>query len=123
VSLTVPSRNGDRNPDDPPNFPLYELAESLDVRSGSTPVDAVSATTCSLTPTPSCTPSNSHSTGCSQPPPWFAAACRTVSIMRIALLESGTGWVPFLFERLDEHFEYRPQEMPNINPAPFGVPE
>jgi uncharacterized protein len=119
VSLTVPSRNGDRNPDDPANFPLYELAESLDV------------------------PIGIHAGGCRFGHDMFVdsyaqlhaiefpfngmfAATTLVCggvferfrSLRIALLESGTGWVPFLFERLDEHFEYRPQEMPNITRPP-----
>jgi predicted TIM-barrel fold metal-dependent hydrolase len=38
--------------------------------------------------------------------------------LRIALLESGAGWVPFLFERLDEHYEKRAEEMPNISRPP-----
>jgi uncharacterized protein len=119
VSLTVPSRNGDRNPDDPANFPLYELAESLDV------------------------PIGIHAGGCRFGHDMFVdsyaqlhaiefpfngmfAATTLVCggvferfrSLRIALLESGAGWVPFLFERLDEHYEYRPQEMPNITRLP-----
>ena len=34
ASITVPCAVGDRNPDDPENFPLYELAEDLDVPLG-----------------------------------------------------------------------------------------
>jgi predicted TIM-barrel fold metal-dependent hydrolase len=119
VSLTVPSRNGERNPDDEANFPLYQLAESLDV------------------------PIGIHAGGCrfghdkfvdsyaqlhALEFPFngmFAATtlvCGGVferfSSLRIALLESGAGWVPFLFERLDEHYEKRADEMPNISRPP-----
>ena len=34
--------------------------------------------------------------------------------LRVALLEAGSGWGPYLFERLDEHYEKRPGEMPHI---------
>jgi predicted TIM-barrel fold metal-dependent hydrolase len=36
----------------------------------------------------------------------------------VALLEAGCGWAPYFVERLDEHWEHRPQEMPNITKAP-----
>jgi hypothetical protein len=34
--------------------------------------------------------------------------------LRVALLEAGAGWAPFLVHRLDEHYEKRPGEMPAI---------
>jgi predicted TIM-barrel fold metal-dependent hydrolase len=37
--------------------------------------------------------------------------------LRVALLEAGAGWVPYFFERLDEHWEHRSGEMP-ISRAP-----
>lgn len=38
--------------------------------------------------------------------------------LRILLLEAGVAWAPYLFERLDEHWEKRPGEMPHISRAP-----
>jgi hypothetical protein len=38
--------------------------------------------------------------------------------LRALFLEAGAAWGPYLFERLDEHWEKRPQEMPLITRAP-----
>jgi predicted TIM-barrel fold metal-dependent hydrolase len=38
--------------------------------------------------------------------------------LRVSLLEAGIGWLPYYLERLDEHWEHRPQEFPNIDKAP-----
>ena len=42
--------------------------------------------------------------------------------LRVALLEAGSAWGPYLFERLDEHWEKRPDEMPRITKAAERVP-
>ena len=119
VSLTVPCCVGMRNPSDPENFPLYELAEELDV------------------------PIGYHAGG-----PRFAhdrfvdnyvqlhaiefpfdiMFCVTNVIcggvlerfkkLRVAMLEAGAGWAPFLIHRLDEHYEKRVGEMPDITMEP-----
>src|SRR5262249_40069997 len=40
--------------------------------------------------------------------------------LRVALLEAGAGWVPYFFERLDEHWEHRADEMPlNRRPSDY----
>jgi uncharacterized protein len=38
--------------------------------------------------------------------------------LRILLLEAGAAWGPYLFERLDEHYEKRSAEMPGIDRPP-----
>jgi predicted TIM-barrel fold metal-dependent hydrolase len=38
--------------------------------------------------------------------------------LRVALLEAGAGWAPYFVDRLDEHWEHRPDEMPGITKAP-----
>ncbi len=38
--------------------------------------------------------------------------------LRVALLEAGCGWFPSFVERLDEHFEKRPGEMPGLSRPP-----
>jgi predicted TIM-barrel fold metal-dependent hydrolase len=112
VSLTLSCSVGDDNPDSEAYEPMYALAEELDV------------------------PLGFHAGG-----PRFAyhrfvddyptlhvlefpydimfAAATIVGggvldrfpRLRLALLEAGSAWGPFLFERLDEHWEKRPGEM------------
>ena len=119
ASLTVPCAVGERNADDPENFPLYELAESLDVPVGfhagggrfahSHFVDSYAQL---------------HAL---EFPFNLMFACTTIlgggvlerfKKLRVSLLEAGVGWLPYYLERLDEHWEHRPQEFPNINKAP-----
>jgi len=38
--------------------------------------------------------------------------------LRVLLLEAGSAWGPYMFERFDEHWEKRPQEMPHLTKAP-----
>ena len=38
--------------------------------------------------------------------------------LRCAILESGTGWIPYWMERLDEHYENRRDEVPEIRMPP-----
>jgi predicted TIM-barrel fold metal-dependent hydrolase len=38
--------------------------------------------------------------------------------LRVALLEAGSAWGPYLFDRLDEHYEKRPHEMPLLTKRP-----
>jgi predicted TIM-barrel fold metal-dependent hydrolase len=112
VSLTVPCAVGERNPDHPDNDDLYDLAEDLGVPMGFHAgggrfayhrfVDAYAQLHALEFPFNN----------------MFAATtivCGGVlerhPRLRLALLESGAGWVPYFFERLDEHWEHRPEEM------------
>lgn len=38
--------------------------------------------------------------------------------LRVALLESGVGWVPYFLDRLDEHFEKRGRLVPSVKRRP-----
>ena len=119
VSLTVPCAVGDRNPDDTENDPLYALAEELDVpvgfHAGGTRfaygrfVDAYATLHALEFPYDI----------------MFAAAtlvCGGVlerfPRLRVLLLEAGSAWGPYMFERFDEHWEKRPQEMPHLTKSP-----
>jgi predicted TIM-barrel fold metal-dependent hydrolase len=38
--------------------------------------------------------------------------------LRVAFLESGTGWVPYFVHRMHEHFEKRPELLPGLRTDP-----
>ncbi len=103
---------GDRNPDSDENDPFYALAEELDVPLGfhaGGPRFAYNRFV------------DDYATLHTLEFPFdimFAAAtvvCGGVldrfPRLRVALLEAGSAWGPYLFERLDEHWEKRPGEM------------
>jgi len=119
VSLTVPCGTFDRNPDDPIYDPLYAVAEDLDVPVGvhaggprfaqprfvdayailhavEFPMDIMFATAVMI----------------------CGGVLERFPALRIQLLEAGCGWGPYLFERLDEHYEKRVGEMPKITKEP-----
>ena len=119
VSLTVPCSVGLRNPEDPENDPFYALAEELDVPIGfhaggprfahdrfvdsyvqlhaiEFPFDIMFAVTNLL----------------------CGGVLERFTRLRVAMLEAGAGWAPFLIHRLDEHYEKRPGEMPHITMEP-----
>ena len=119
VSLTVPCCVGLRNPEDPANDEFYALAEELDVPIGyhaggprfahdrftdnyvqlhviEFPFDIMFAVTNVL----------------------CGGVLERFKRLRIAMLEAGTGWAPFLIHRLDEHYEKRPGEMPKLRMPP-----
>jgi hypothetical protein len=119
VVLTVHGAIVGRNLDDPTLFPLYEAAEGLDValgvHAGGTglgvdrfvdqyamahacvfPMDIMLGTTALL----------------------GGGVLERFGRLRVALLEAGCGWFPSFLERLDEHFEKRPTEMPGLTRPP-----
>lgn len=119
VSITAPCAVGERNADDPENFPLYELAQDLDVPVGfhagggrfayknfvdsyaqlhalEFPFNIMFAMTTIL----------------------GGGVLERFPRLRVALLEAGVGWAPYYLERLDEHHEHRPHEFPNLTKAP-----
>ncbi len=108
-----------RNLDDPALFPLYDAAERLDVavaiHAGGTglavdrfvdqyalahacafPMDIMLGTTALLA----------------------GGVLERFPRLRVALLEAGCGWFPSFLERLDEHYEKRPAEMPGLTRPP-----
>ena len=119
VSITAPCAVGERNADDPENFPLYELAQDLDVPVGfhagggrfayknfvdsyaqlhalEFPFNIMFAMTTVLS----------------------GGVLERFPRLRVALLEAGVGWAPYYLERLDEHHEHRPHEFPHLTKAP-----
>jgi predicted TIM-barrel fold metal-dependent hydrolase len=119
VSLTVPCCVGDRNLDDPAFDPLWRLATELDVPVGVHAGGPRFAHRRFV---------DSYAILHALEFPFdimFAAAtlvCGGVlerhEHLRVLLLEAGAGWGPYLFDRLDEHYEKRPQEMPSITKPP-----
>lgn len=124
VTLTVPGSVLGRNLDDPALFPLYETAERLDVplgvHAGGTglaidrfvdqyalahacafPMDIMLGVTALL----------------------GGGVLERFSHLRVALLEAGCGWFPSFLERLDEHYEKRPREMPHLTRPPSSFVE
>jgi hypothetical protein len=49
----------------------------------------------------------------------FGGVCEKFEKLRVAFLESGVGWVPYYLERLGEHFEKRPSEVPLCRREPI----
>jgi len=119
VVLCVHGAIAGRNLDDPALFPLYDAAERLDVplgvHAGGTglavdrfvdqyalahacafPMDIMLGTTALL----------------------GGGVLERFARLRVALLEAGCGWFPAFLERLDEHYEKRPAEMPALHRPP-----
>lgn len=119
VVLTIHGAVVGRNLDDPSLVPLYEAAERLDVALGvhaggtglgvdrfvdqyalahacAFPMDIMLGTTALL----------------------GGGVLERFPRLRVALLEAGCGWLPSFLERLDEHFEKRPGEMPELHHPP-----
>jgi predicted TIM-barrel fold metal-dependent hydrolase len=119
VSLTMPCAVGTRNPDDHANDPIYALAEELDVPLG------LHAGGLRLVHD-RFTDSYAQLHTLDFPFTNMFAATKVVcggvlerfKTLRIALLESGVGWVPYMFERFDEHYEHRTAEFTEITKPP-----
>jgi predicted TIM-barrel fold metal-dependent hydrolase len=119
VSLTVPCAVGERNADHPDNDPLYALAEQLDVPVGFHAGGGRFAHSKFV---------DSYAQLHALEFPFNIMFAMTTVVcggvlerfkrLRVSLLEAGVGWAPYFVERLDEHYEHRPHEMPNITKAP-----
>jgi predicted TIM-barrel fold metal-dependent hydrolase len=119
VSLTVPCAVGERNADHPDNDPLYALAEELDVPVGFHAGGGRFAHSKFV---------DSYAQLHALEFPFNIMFAMTTVVcggvlerfprLRVSLLEAGVGWAPYFVERLDEHYEHRPHEMPNITKAP-----
>ncbi len=113
VALTLPVNILGHNPDDPEIFPLYEMAQELDVpiafHAGGGRFAEDRFTDAYATAHTVCFPMD------------ILFGLTTVLCggvlerfprLRVALLEAGCGFLPYYLERLDEHFEKRGHEMP-----------
>ncbi len=119
ASITMPCALGDINIDEPHFFPLYELAESLNVPIGfhagggrfahSKFVDSYAQLHALEFPFNLMFATTKFVCG---------GIMERFPTIRVTMLEAGAGWVPYTFERLDEHWERRPHEMPNCPKAP-----
>lgn len=119
VSITMPCAIGPVNIDEPSVFPLYEVCEKLNVPIGfhagggrfahsrftdayaqlhalEFPFNLMFATTKVI----------------------CGGVLERFKTLRVAMLEAGIGWFPYFIDRLDEHFEKRSYEMPNIPREP-----
>jgi predicted TIM-barrel fold metal-dependent hydrolase len=119
ASIMVPCAVFGRGPDSHDNDPIYDLAQELDVPVGVHAggprfandrfVDAYATL---------------HALEFAFDVMYAAAAIVCGGVLerfprlRVALLEAGSGWGPYLFERLDEHYEKRTGEMPAISKPP-----
>jgi uncharacterized protein len=118
VSLTTPCAVGDRNADHPDNDDLYDLAVDLGVPIGFHAGGARFAYHKFV---------DAYAQLHALEFPFNIMFAATTLVcggvlerhprLRVALLEAGAGWVPYFFERLDEHWEHRSGEMP-ISRAP-----
>ena len=118
VALTVPPNLHGRNLDDPYFYPLYALAEELDV-----PISVHWGNGSHLTAAGTerfDTHFMVHAIG--HPFEQMIALASIVGggvldafpRLRFGFLEAGCGWAAYWIERLDEHFERRSREMPRM---------
>jgi predicted TIM-barrel fold metal-dependent hydrolase len=119
VSITTMCAVFERNPDHPDNDPLYALAEELDVPIG---FHAGGARFCYDRFVDSYATLHALEFAFDVMFAASAVVCGGVlerfPRLRTLFLEAGAAWGPYMFERLDEHWEKRPQEMPLIHKAP-----
>jgi predicted TIM-barrel fold metal-dependent hydrolase len=119
VTIPLPGAIVGRNLDDPELDPLWALAERLDtpigVHAGGTGL-AVDRFVDQYAMAHACAFPMDIMLGLT------AVLCGGVleryPRVRVAFLEAGCGFLPYFLERLDEHYEKRPGEMPNITKAP-----
>jgi predicted TIM-barrel fold metal-dependent hydrolase len=117
VALTLPVNILGRNPDDPEIFPLYELAQELDVpitfHAGGGRFAEDRFTDAYATAHTVCFPMDIlfglTTVLC-------GGVLERFPTLRVAMLEAGCGFLPYYLERLDEHFEKRAGEMPITRP-------
>jgi predicted TIM-barrel fold metal-dependent hydrolase len=118
VALTLPVNILGKNPDDPEIFPIYELAQELDVpvtfHAGGGRFAEDRFTDSYATAHTVCFPMDIlfglTTLLC-------GGVLERFPTLRVALLEAGCGFLPYYLERLDEHYEKRGDEMP-IERAP-----
>jgi predicted TIM-barrel fold metal-dependent hydrolase len=122
VAITVPPVVGDRNLDDPAFTEFFEACSALDLA-----VTVHSAPGMNL-PLPAAGRfSNYAQVHCLSFPADQMVAFTALAMggvldrfpsLRVAFLESGTGWVPYFVHRMHEHFEKLPHLLPDMTTDP-----
>jgi predicted TIM-barrel fold metal-dependent hydrolase len=122
VAVTIPPVVGDRNLDHPELLPFFEAAADANVA-----VAVHSAPGMNL-PLPAADRfSNYAQVHCLSFPVDQMVAFTALAMggvldrcpsLRVAFLESGTGWVPYFVHRMHEHFEKRPELLPDMHTDP-----
>ncbi len=119
VTLQIQTNAMGKNPDHPSYAPLYELAQDLDVAigfhfgGGGAGVDRfvnnyVVAHACGF----------AFDTMLAMATVLCGGVLEKFPKLRVAFLEAACGWAPYWIARLDEHYEKRTSEMPNIKKKP-----
>jgi hypothetical protein len=119
VTLQIQTNAMGKNPDHPSYYPLYELAQDLDVSigfhfgGGGAGVDRfvnnyVLAHACGF----------AFDTMLAMSTVLCGGVLEKFPRLRVAFLEAACGWAPYWIDRLDEHYEKRTAEMPNIKKKP-----
>jgi predicted TIM-barrel fold metal-dependent hydrolase len=122
LSLTafcVPTFVNGKNADDPSYYPLYELAQDMNVPIGihfAGRGEGIERFVDNFIVAHAC--AFPFEAMLSMGAMICSGVFERFPRLRVAFLEAGAGWLPFWLERLDEHFEKRPGDMPNIKRRP-----
>ena len=119
VTLQIQTNAMGKNPDHPSYYPLYELAQDLNVSigfhfgGGGAGVNRfvnnyVLAHACGF----------AFDTMLAMSTVICNGVLERFPKLRVAFLEAACGWAPYWVARLDEHYEKRTDEMPNITKKP-----
>ncbi|MEY2462830.1 MAG: uncharacterized protein QOH64_968 [Acidimicrobiaceae bacterium] len=122
VAITVPPVVGDQNLDDPALLPFFEACVDADLA-----VAVHSAPGMNVEMPGAGRFANYAQVHCLSFPVDQMVAFTALAMggvldrlpgLRVAFLESGTGWVPYFVHRMHEHFEKRPELLPAMKTDP-----
>jgi predicted TIM-barrel fold metal-dependent hydrolase len=122
VAVMIPPVLGEQNLDDPAFLPFFEACEALDLA-----VAVHSAPGMNLDLPGAGRFDNYAQVHCLSFPVDQMVAFTALAMggvldrypkLRVAFLESGTGWVPYFVHRMHEHFEKRPELLPAMKTDP-----
>jgi predicted TIM-barrel fold metal-dependent hydrolase len=122
VAVTIPPVVGDRNLDDPALLPFFEAAADAGL------AVAIHSAPGMNVPLPAADRfANYAQVHCLSFPVDQMVAFTALAMggvldrlptLRVAFLESGTGWVPYFVHRMHEHFDKRPELLPAMRTDP-----
>jgi predicted TIM-barrel fold metal-dependent hydrolase len=122
VAITVPPVVGDQNLDDPALLPFFEACADADLA-----IAVHSAPGMNVEMPGAGRFANYAQVHCLSFPVDQMVAFTALAMggvldrlpaLRVAFLESGTGWVPYFVHRMHEHFEKRPELLPAMKTDP-----